>query len=83
MVRTQVLLDEAQHEAIRGLAHLHRISFSEAVRQLVDKGLAVGVGPGRGKRGAGGLLEIAGIATGGPSDLAEKHDSYLDEDLDR
>lgn len=81
MVRTQILLDEPQYESVRRLAHIHRISFAEAVRHLLARGLEVGLGPGPGKLGAAGLLDVAGIATGGPDDLAENHDSYLDKDL--
>jgi hypothetical protein len=81
MVRTQILLDEPQYESVRRLAHVHRISFAEAVRHLLARGLEVGLGPGPGKLGAGGLLEAAGIARGGPRDLGERHDKFLDKDL--
>lgn len=82
MVRTQVMLSEAQHENVRRLAHIHRISFAEAVRRLLDLGLEEGLGTGPGKSGAAGLLELAGAVSGGPKDLAAEHDRYLDEDFD-
>lgn len=81
MVRTQVMLDEPQYESVRTLAHVHRISFAEAVRLLLARGLEVGLGTGPVKLGAAGLLDLAGIVSGGPADLGERHDSYLDEDL--
>ncbi|MBM4353373.1 MAG: CopG family transcriptional regulator [Deltaproteobacteria bacterium] len=81
MVRTQILLDEPQYESVRRLAHIHRISFAEAVRHLLARGLQVGLGPGPGKLGAAGLLDVAGIGIGGPADLSEKHDKYLEQDV--
>jgi len=76
------MLSEGQHERVRRLAHIHRISFAEAVRRLLDRGLEEGLGTGPGRSGAAGLLELAGAASGGPPDLAERHDDYLDEDFD-
>lgn len=81
MVRTQVMLSKTQHDNVRSLAHIHRISFAEAVRRLLDRGLQEGLGTGPGKSGAAGLLELAGAASGGPHDLAAEHDRYLDEDF--
>lgn len=80
MVRTQIQLDEQAYEEIRRLAHKERISFSAAVRQLVDQALH-GKKPQR-RRGARALLDIAGIAKSGLSDLGRRHDKYLAEDGD-
>lgn len=83
MVRTQIMLTQEQFESIRRLAHGHRISFAEAVRRIVQKGLEVGLGPGPGKTGAAGLLELKGIGREGPKDLGKKHDRYLNKEFSR
>jgi hypothetical protein len=80
MVRTQVQFEEAQYEQIRKLAHRQRVSISEVVRRLVGRGLAAGVDRPQVPRSSA-LLDIAGIAKGGPRDLGKRHDAYLDEDF--
>jgi hypothetical protein len=76
--RTQIQLEEAQYEQIRRIAHRERISFAAAVRRLLDS--ALGGVDGDRPRGAAALLGVAGVARGGPPDLAERHDEYLAED---
>lgn len=83
MVRTQVMLDNAQIERVRRVAHVHGISFAEAVRRLLCRGLDAGLQaddlPGR---SPAALLKLSGIARGGPRDLAVNHDKYLAKDRD-
>ena len=81
MIRTQIQLEEKQYEAIRRLAHKHRISMSEAVRRLVTAGLAAGRNPIQQPSGARALLALAGIGKSGLGDLGRRHDDYLAEDF--
>ena len=82
MVRSQIQFEPAQYEQIRRLAHRERISIAEAVRRLVNRGLSMG-GELEASPRAAALLDLAGFASGGPRDLAQRHDEYLDEDLGR
>jgi hypothetical protein len=81
MVRTQIQFDPEQYEEVRTLAHRERISISEAVRRLVSRGLnppgAEAVRPR-----AAALLDLAGVARGGPADLSARHDDYLGEAIE-
>ena len=79
MVRTQVQFREQQYNRLRALAHRERISLSEAVRRLVDAGLAAGVAET--DRQTHALLDIAGVAVSDIQDLGPNHDDYLDEDF--
>ena len=79
MVRTQIQLTEAQARKLRLAARREGISLAEAIRRLVDRGLAdeqdtrarqyalaaETVGRYRDRRGA--------------KDVAAAHDAYLDE----
>ncbi len=80
MVRTQVQLHESQYEQIRALAHREHISMAEAVRQLVQVGLEIGIdAPGP---DASALVNLAGVARSGLGDLGRDHDDYVDEAFD-
>jgi len=82
MIRTQVQLEAEQYEALRKLAHRHKISISEAVRRLLKKGMRQGIDDDD-SPDAGKLLELSGIAASGRDDIGGRHDEYLDEDFER
>jgi hypothetical protein len=79
VIRTQIQLTEAQARKLRVAARRDGISLAEAIRRLVDRGLAEenaersrlyaraaeSVGRYRDRRGA--------------KDVAREHDAYLDE----
>jgi hypothetical protein len=79
MVRTQIRLSEEQARWLRASARRDRISLAEAIRRLVDRGLADE------KADRALLYERAAEAVGryrdrrGASDVAQDHDRYLDE----
>lgn len=79
MVRTQIQLTEAQARALRLEARRQGVSLAEAIRRLVDRGLA-GERVERAR-----LYSRAAEALGcyrdrkGRQDVASKHDAYLDE----
>ncbi|MFZ5471952.1 MAG: CopG family transcriptional regulator [Myxococcota bacterium] len=82
MVRTQVQLTEAQSRALRTVARRRGISFSEAVRRCVDRGLEQEA-PDRRDLYAR-ALKLAGKFKDrrGARDLATHHDKYLDKAFD-
>jgi hypothetical protein len=80
MVRTQVQLEERQHEALRRIAHRKRVSFAEALRRAVDAGLKHGLEDAPAANGPVALLELAAIGASGLGDLGREHDRYLAED---
>ena len=82
LVRTQIQLREEQYEGIRRLAHRRRISFSEAIRRLVDAAMS-GDGRLEGRSGAAALLALSGIGRSGIKDLARRHDEYFERDAER
>lgn len=79
MVRTQIQLTELQARRLRQAARREGISLAEAIRRLVDRGLA------EEDAGRGRLYARAAEAIGryrdrrGASDVAAEHDAYLDE----
>lgn len=81
MVRTQIQLEERQHQQIRRLAQRKQISMSEAIRRLLREGLSTGI-DGASPPRAAALLEIAGVGASGLGDLGEKHDDYVAEDYE-
>jgi len=76
MVRTQVQFEEKQYEAIRRLAHRHRLSVAAAIRQLVNLGLREGLEPAP-RKDRSALLALAGTGASGVNDLGSGHDDYL------
>jgi len=76
MVRTQVQFEEKQYETIRRLAHRHRISVAAAIRNLVDRGLKLGLDFAP-RKDRSPLLKLAGAGASGVSDLGRRHDDYL------
>jgi plasmid stability protein len=71
MHRTQLILDDWQHEALRARADHEGKTISAIVREI----LAAYLKP----RPKGGLRRIEGVAEG-PPDLARDHDRYLSGD---
>lgn len=80
MVRTQVQLSPAQAEAVKRYAAEQGISMAEVVRRSLEAFLdgCLKPTPEELRRRA---MRISGIAQGGPSDIAERHDDYLSEAL--
>ena len=70
MHRTQLLIEDWQHRALRARADARGQSISQAVREILTAELA---NPGDVRRR---LDELAGIGEGKP-DLASEHDVYL------
>ena len=79
MIRTQIQLTEAQARRLRVAARRDGVSLAEAIRRLVDRGLA------EEEAGRGRLYARAAEAVGryrdrkGATDVASAHDAYLDE----
>jgi hypothetical protein len=76
MVRTQLQLEEHVHRKVRLLALKRRISMAELIRQFIREGLSEALATDD----AGELGFIAAGASG-RTDLSERHDDYLAEDL--
>ena len=79
MIRTQIQLTEAQARRLRLAARREGISLAEAIRRLVERGLADD------EAGRGRLYARAAEVVGryrdrrGAKDVAKEHDAYLDE----
>ena len=71
MHRTQLLLEQWQHEALKTLAERQGRSLSALVREILTAHLEGS--PRRAKRR---LEQIEGVAEG-PADLGRDHDRYL------
>jgi ribbon-helix-helix CopG family protein len=71
MHRTQILLDDWQHQALKALAEARGRSLSDLIREIVSAHLRE-----QPARAARRLSEISGVAEG-PSDAAAEHDHYL------
>jgi predicted transcriptional regulator len=81
MIRTQIQLTPEQARALKRLAAKEGKSVAELIRQSIDTMLQTG-----GLRNQKNLRQKAVEAAGkfhGPEDLAEKHDAYLAEALER
>ncbi len=80
MVRTQIQLSEKTAEKLKALAAERGVSMAELVRESVEQYLAQApmITFDERRRRA---IAAAGRFRAGETDLAEKHDSYLAEDL--
>jgi len=80
MVRTQIQLTEQQSEGLKRLAAEQRLSVAQIVRRAVDRVLAEGQvrDPDEIRRRA---IVAAGAFRSGRSDVCERHNGYLAEDL--
>ena len=77
MVRTQVSLTDEQMAGLRRLAAQHQVSIAAAVREAVDDALARSDRRTRRARARRAIADRQ--SPGGPPDLAESHDRYLDD----
>lgn len=83
MIRTQVQLTEVQQRAVRSLAVREGVSFSEALRRCVDRGLDTTGAEARAAR-FDSLLALGGQFrdVAGRRDLSAAHDALFDESLE-
>jgi hypothetical protein len=78
MQRTQVQLTAEQIEALRTLASRDNVSVSEVIRRAVDRLVQAGPVPSvpELRRRA---MEASGRFSSGSTDVAGRHDDYLEE----
>jgi Arc/MetJ-type ribon-helix-helix transcriptional regulator len=77
MVRTQIQLTEEQARRLKRRAAQRGVSMATVIRQAVDRVLADDDRESKRQR----ALSAAGKFRSGRSDIAERHDDYLAEDL--
>jgi hypothetical protein len=82
MVRTQIQLTETQAEALKALAAAEGRSMADLIRTSVD---ALLDSHGRVSRSelCKRALAVMGRHRGGPRDLAQRHDQYLEKSARR
>ncbi len=78
MVRTQIQLTPDEAEAVKRIATEKGVSMAQVIRESIDAYVRSAARPGR-EQARQRALSIIGIAHGGPKDLAERHDEYLEE----
>jgi len=78
MVRTQIQLTEQQAQALKRMAVAQGLSMAELIRQSVDQFIQYAAKPGTQDK-VQKLKEVAGKYSANITDLAENHDTYLDE----
>jgi predicted DNA-binding protein len=79
MIRTQVQLTEEQSRRLHAEARRSGKSVAEIIRRSVDRYLDLGAESGAGNATRMSALEITGRFHSGKSDIADRHDDYLDE----
>jgi RecA/RadA recombinase len=79
MIRTQIQLTEEQARRLRDEARRSGQSMAELIRQSVDRLLEQGAASPAGAVSRLSALEVIGGFRSGKSDVAVKHDDYLDE----
>ena len=79
MIRTQIQLTEEQARRLRDEARQSGQSVAELIRQSVDRYLEHNAAFPSGVVSRLSALEVAGRFRSGKSDVAVKHDDYLDE----
>ncbi len=77
MERTQIQFDAEQAAALKRQAAERGVSVASVVREAVDRYLASDVVEERIAR----VRQAAGAFSSGLSDVSEKHDQYLTDDL--
>jgi Arc/MetJ-type ribon-helix-helix transcriptional regulator len=80
MIRTQIQLTEKQARKLKDMAKAKNVSVSELIRQgigLLLKNSSIVDSEERKKR----ALQAVGKFRSGLTDISEKHDEYLGEDL--
>lgn len=78
MIRTQVQFKEEQYAALKALAAEQGVSISEIIRRAADRLMASTENTPRKER-AQRILALSGRFASGMNDVAERHDTYLDE----
>ena len=73
MNRTQIYLEETLQDALRARA----IAEGRSVASLIREAVAEFLTPSSRRKATDPFLAIAGKFSGGPGDVAEKHDQYL------
>ncbi len=81
MIRTQIMLTEAQSSALAQMAHARRASKGALVREAVDEMLAREFAGDRNADLRARARSLAGKYRSGLGDLARRHDDYLAEDF--
>ncbi len=81
MIRTQIQLTDAQAEGLKALSKTKGGSMAGWIRKAVDRLLHDGVSLDREALKKRALAAIGG-AQSGLGDLAENHDSYLEDAFD-
>jgi hypothetical protein len=79
MIRTQIQLTEEQARKLRRRARQEGLSLSEMIRRCVDRGLQEGTTDRPELYGRAAVLVGAFPDREGRTDLASRHDDYLDE----
>jgi hypothetical protein len=79
MIRTQIQLTEVQSRQIREAARRSGVSAAEIIRQSVERFLEQGEGAPTGPATRLSALEVVGRFHSGLSDIATRHDDYLEE----
>jgi hypothetical protein len=79
LIRTQIQLTEEQRRRLREAARRSGVSTAEVIRQSVDRFLDQGAGASSAPLGRLSALEVVGKWSCGLTDIADRHDDYLDE----
>ncbi len=79
MIRTQIQLTEEQSKRLREAARRSGLSAAELIRQSVDRFLQQGAGAPLDATTRLSALEVSGRFQSGLSDVASRHDDYLEE----
>ncbi len=79
MIRTQIQLTEEQSHRLHQAARQAGVSVAELIRQIVDRFLDEEAKAFGNQKGRLTALEVCGRFRSGLSDVAIRHDDYLDE----
>lgn len=80
MIRTQIQLETRQERAVKQFARRHGISMAEAIRRCIDSALADHDDDGLAARYDVAAKLVGAFQDGeDATEVAEKHDDYLDE----
>jgi hypothetical protein len=79
MVRTQIQLTEEQSRSLHETARHAGLSVAEVIRRTVDRYLDQEAAPTTGQATREAAAQMIGLFHSGRSDVATRHDDYLDE----
>lgn len=79
MIRTQIQLTEEQSCSLHQAARRTGVSVAEVIRRSVDLYLDREAARPEGAATRGGAAQVAGMFHSGQSDIALRHDDYLDD----